>query len=433
VAPSGGDGGAPALPTADASSRNPQDAWEDWLSQNGVHNGINQSADGSDFRYYAFSQAVVAEGPPDQFVNRRNIAFQKAMMTVKGELAGFVATDIQGGQLLKAMTSNGAAPPALMEAAKSLSIMEKARTLTDKALDDQIKRYDPSFDGTGVSPEQRQKRLLKLEEGFQANLASQARLFVGGAMPAAVFEGMGPDGNYMVGVGAIWSPRLAQRAHAIIDPNTQVDRTPNTVSIRDQIKAKLAVDPQFLAAANGLAIWRNELGEPTVLAFVGIDAIASQMLVDASTRLQATGLIQKFVGEQVVTESALNQQLTERVFDDQKREAFDQSGLQSQINTTAPKMTISGLAPAYSWEGINPVSKSRMVVRVFAWTPSSRAAVTKLQEASDIQKRAVQSGGLNVAPATGRSLAAGQQSVGGAGGMQAAPLRNGQATNASEF
>jgi hypothetical protein len=310
------DAGALSLPTADAGSRNPQDAWEGWLTQNGVQNGVNKSADAADFRYFAFSASAVAEGPPDQFVNRRNIAFKKAMLMVKGDLAKFVATDIEGGQLLKVIESNGAAPPSLAQAAKPLSIMDKALTLTDKTLDDQIKRYDPTWDGSGVSPDQRRQRLVRLEESYKNTVATQARLFVSGAMPAAVFEGMGPDGRYMVGVGAVWSPRLAQRAYAILDPAAQVDRTPNTVSIRDQIRSKLDADPQFLAAANGLAIWRNELGEPTILAFIGIDASSSQMVIDGKTRTLATQMIQEFVGEQVVAGDNLNQELTERKFDD---------------------------------------------------------------------------------------------------------------------
>jgi hypothetical protein len=418
------DKSAPSLPAAETGTRQPQGAWDDWLSQNGVQSGLNKLSGGSDFQYYAYSQSAVAEGPPEQFVNRRNIAFQKAMLMVKGELAKFVATDIESGQLLKVVESNGAAPPPLLDAAKPLSVMDKAQKLTEKALDDQIKRYDPTWDGTGLPPEQRRQRLVQLEEAYQNRVATQARLFVSGAMPAAVFEGMGSDGRYTVGVGAVWSPRLAKRAYAILDPSTQSDRTPSTISVRDQIKSKLESNPQFLSAANGLAIWRNELGEPSILAFVGIDASSSQMVIDGKTRTLATQMIQQFVGEQVVAKDNLNQQLSERKLDDGKQEVFDQSGYQSQIEATAPKMSISGLAGAYQWDGVNPVSKGRMVVRVFAWTPSSRAAAGMLGAAGDTQRRAVEKGGAAVSPTSG------QPNV---GGMQAAPLRNGQSTNASEF
>ncbi len=417
-------------PAASVSRRTPRDAWEEWLQANRLSEGVSVGADRRDLRILMFSEAAVAEGPANRFLNRRGIAYNSAVLAAKAELSRTIATEIRSGQILSVVEQNREeAPPMLEQATRPVSTADRARRLADLTLDDQIRRFDPNWNGTGRSDDERRRRLVDLEQTYRNNLATRAELFTSGALSACVFEGTGPDGRYRVGVGVVWSLRTQRIAQAIIDPAVNLRGAPKS-PIRDQIEDVLRANPDYLATAYGLQLTRDETGDPVILAIVSVDPSSSGFRNESLSRDLATQMLQTFVAEQTTAVSAAELQLTEQRLTDGRTEAFDSSAYRSEIQSVAPRMTISGLSVVKGWDGMHPAVRTPVYARVFAWSPSHRAASTAVQEMSDTQRRAVQS--ATGAPAAARQNT-GASTGATAGGVQAVPTRRGQATNPSEF
>ena len=63
---------------------------------------------------------------------------------------------------------------------------------SDRVVFQEIKKYDPNWDGTGRSKEEREQKRIVLKESFYKNIAAQAQRFVSGALVAKIIEGTTP-------------------------------------------------------------------------------------------------------------------------------------------------------------------------------------------------------------------------------------------------
>jgi hypothetical protein len=420
-------------PAAGVTRQSPLDAWQEWLTQNRLSEGVQYIAEPRDVRILMFSEAAVAEGPANRFLNRRGIAYNTAVLQTKAELAKTVATEIQSGQFLSVIERNGEdAPPMLQQAAQPLSTADRVRVLADRALDDQIRRFEPSWSGTERTDDERRRRLVELEQSYRNSISTRAELFTSGALPVCVFEGTGSDGRYKVGVGMAWSMRTQRVAQAIIDPRIRVPGAPK-MPVRDQLEETIRERPDYLASAYGLQLTRDERGDPVVLAFAAVDPSSSGFRNESLTRDLAMQMIQTFVAEQAVAGAQADQRLAEQALVDGRTESFDSSSYRSEIQSSAPRMTISGLSTVRSWEGVHPSTRARVYMRVFAWSPIGQAAASAVRGMSDGQRRSVESAvgrGPGVDSTTAGAMRSQQPA---SGGVQAAPLRAGQSTNPSDF
>ena len=174
-------------------SRTPQASFDDWLDENEMTEGVNFKEDGSLFVIVYDEQVVNAKGDPQDVRNRwvqaRNVAYSRAVLNAKAQIADAVSAEVTSERAARVLDIGGdTLPPLLTGPAKQLSIMDKALTLAGKELDHQIRKFDPEWDGTGMSEAEKQKRLVQYRETYKESLGAVSRLFTTGALPIFTAE-----------------------------------------------------------------------------------------------------------------------------------------------------------------------------------------------------------------------------------------------------
>jgi hypothetical protein len=364
-------------------NQSPQGEFDSWIAENGMVPGVNHRNDGSMFVLVYAEQTVNAKGDPQNVQNRwvqaRNVAYTTAVINAKAQIADLVAAEVVSERSSSVMDSGGdTTPPMLAESAQDLSIMAKALTLTGKALDHEIKKFDPKWDGTGIPDEEKRKRLVQTREIYKENLAAVSQLFTTGAMPVFNAEGPDVDGDYSVGVGMIWSTKTQLIASGIYDPTVNLPNDEPEPPIRAQLQMLLTENPNFLATSSGVRVWTNEKGEQTVIAIVGLDRSKSKQRNRRESGLRGRSYIAQFVAEGVESKDQASTEMVTDQLKDGTKETFDAGKFSSTVKARSKKLRLSGVTRVLRWSGKHPASKAKMLVDVWAWSPSGRQQAEQL-------------------------------------------------------
>lgn len=403
-----------ALPT------DPNLRWEAYLESSGLVEGVNTRGDKTFF--IARGEAQVGKPLNDKgFIKSRTVAFERALLSAKSDMAESVGSVLDSTRSLKLFEQGNELPPAMENVKEELSIMDKARTLTSLALDDRIKRFDPTWDGTGKSKEEKQQKLAVQTEKYHEELNQKARLFLQGASP--IFNAEGPsDMGYTVVVGIVWSPNMAKVAEAMYNPSVSLSPGPKKASIRQQIQNMMESNPDSLASTMGVRIWRDENGDRTVVSFAAVRGTGSPTIAKKKSALRARAQMAQFVSENMLSNGGLSGDETIISFDDDTSEAFDEENFNQTIIATAKTIKINGASTVYSWKGKHPNSKKKMFVNVLAWSPSSRKLAIDMEERAVTDKEKMDTMGKKKANVTqGKPASQGGVATGGLSGAQTSP------------
>ncbi len=363
---------------------NVEQCWADWLAAEGLTQGINRQADGS-FKLTAPGRGEVNAEKSDgsKWVAARDAAFTTAELDARNSLAAAIATEIQSSRSLDAFLAGGdAAPSVIQEAAAQLSIADKALALTGAALDNEIRKYKPEWDGTGRTEEQKRKEILKVETRVRERIASQARVFASGAFTAVQCEGPNSDGKYSVLAGMIWSPKLARISEAIVNPAFSPPPASPDAPLPQQFAERDRSNPDWMAVTAGARVWKNERGERVVIGFGTVPA-SSQASIDATrARTRAIAAIQRFAGEKVEGADRDNVDFVYRETDVGAK-SFNANDYQLKIEAVAREMTLQGASEVKSWRGKHPWSGTPMMTVAVAWSPSNAESMRAASKALD--------------------------------------------------
>ena len=154
------------------------------------------------------------------FMDSRNRSYIAAVLEAKSIMAEYLSLEMSSNSSFIIESFGNEAAPPLTEAVKPLSIMDKASKLTGLALDNEIKKFDPEWDGTNKSDADRNVRLAEARELIELDFSSKARAFLQGTTPIFNAEGPDDEGNYTVVVGLVWSPRSTLVAESVYNPTS---------------------------------------------------------------------------------------------------------------------------------------------------------------------------------------------------------------------
>ncbi|MDB4409592.1 hypothetical protein N9235_02115 [Gammaproteobacteria bacterium] len=402
-----------ALPT------DPNLRWAAYLKENGLVDGLN-SRNGRKF-FIAMGEARVGKAlKSDDFIKSRTVAYNKAILTAKSDLAETVGAELGSDRSFQMFEEGGEFPPAMEKVKEELSIMDKARTLSSLALDDQIKKYDPSWDGTGKTKEEKQQKLAIQTEKYQENLKQNARLFLQGTSP--IFNAEGPsDDGYSVVVGIVWSPNMAKVAEAMYNPSASLPPGMKKPTINKQIEDMLASNPDTLASTMGVRVWRNEKGELTVVSFAAESVKKSPTIAKKKSAMSARAQMAQFISESVVSNSSLSGNETIMAFDDESTETYDEEKFEQTISAKAKDIKLSGASSVYTWKGKHPNSGQKMFVNVLAWSPSSQQWAVDIENQANGQQERMATGGAGKFASKTHSTSSHGSATGGLSGAQSSP------------
>lgn len=366
--------------------------WRAWLRDEGKRDGENRLPDGTS-SFISHASVRISAKPGDRnWVAAKTAAFESAELLAREALASTVGARLKSDRsFLQGQQGGQNPPPAFVQATRELSNAERLRTLTGRALDEAIRQFDPTWDGTGQTEEQRQARAVRAYMDFRARIASRSAVYVAGAVVPVQFEGNDPDGKLTVLVAMAWSERLARISEGLWAPIVPEREAPDR-SIAARVEEEERRDPAWLASANGVRLWRDERGETVLVAFgaVGTSSVPSADVSRA--KLYALAAMQRFVGEQIAAGQDETSSLSFRETADGRQATFDNATYQQVVRARAAEVTISGAEQVADWRGRHPQGEVPMQVVAMAWSPSRNAGAqalgARLSEAEEKARRA---------------------------------------------
>ncbi|GJE78259.1 hypothetical protein [Methylorubrum suomiense] len=416
-----------AHPSASAQPPSVEQCWADWKTKEKLEDGKNERKNGY-FVYVAHSQASLREPVGSRnWLAARDVAFTYAELSARKSLAEAMRTTIRSNRSLTAKLLGGDdAPPSLRPVIDQLSIVDKSLVLTDKALDAEIKKFDPKWSGGTEA----QKREAVTTEQLRVNqsIERSAEMFASGAFTVIQCEGPSQqdEGRYNVLTGLIWTPKLASVAETIWNPTLTIQRETPQAPIRQQFEAIKAENADWLAYTMGARVFTDENGERVVVGF-GVAPQSSLMPADRSrANLAAVAAIQRFVSERVLANEKRKDDYERRGKSDGSSQGYNLDSFDQEVRAQSGDLQLRGATEILSWRGEHPWSKAKMQVVAVAWSQRWGADADAVGRAMGAaEQRMTQQGALPKSPG-----AAGE-SAGGA--PAAAPVKAGAGVSTSDF
>ena len=419
---------------ADAKSVDLQRDWRSFLAESGLKEGQNEPRSPQQQPFQIFSGMVDVKSPPnspDWLIERAN-AHQQAILQAKGKYADFIAAEVKAGRSSNLFKADGQGVPSMgQNVAQKLSAMDKMRVLADKTLDEQIKQFDPGWDGSGKSEAQRQERVVTMRRQYEEQIQASAQAFTVGAAPIYTAEGPTRNG-YAVLVGIVISENMRKIARAIVDPSLKLAADDPDLPIAAQLAQRAKTDPLFLTSTEGVRVMTDEKGQKTLVCFAGVPESGDSMITQKEAQLSCQGRIAQFVAEQVVTDSRRSGgQAVDALAPVQpgakpdSAVSFNQK-MNASITAETGKVSMAGLTQIETFDLQHPYSNQDLMVAVYAWSQDSQASALKLRQENNQIRREMETAGQRP------NLAA--PGVGGASNAPAAPpVNRGLTTNPSKF
>ena len=367
-----------------ASPTDPYLKWQKYLLEKGIQEGTNERSDGRFFLIAYGSKKVGKPLDDSRFMTSRYMAYTAAVLEAKSIMAEYLSLELDSNSSYMLESFGNEAAPPLVEAMEPLSIMDKASKLTGLTLDNEIKRFDPDWDGTNKTGDDRNVRLAEQRELVELNFSSKARAFLQGTTPIFNAEGPDDEGHYHVVAGLVWSPRSTLVAESVYNPTMAPPVGPKkSLSILQRLNA---LSDEELAGSLGLRIWWDQKGQPVILSFGQAKGTGSSALARKSSGAIAQNQVTKFVSEQIASKNSYAASEDTRYYEDDSYEAFDDTKFQALIESTSKTVHLSGLSTVLYKKIYHPITKKKIVVNVMSWNPESNKLARELVQISNDQE-----------------------------------------------
>ena len=300
-----------------------EQCWAKWLQDEDLKEGKNEK----NGHLILVSQFKDTVDPPEpsKWLSTRKAVFQTAEIRARAAMADTMSVLIKSDRSLVARAMGGDnAPPGMQSAAKALSLADKVNVLTDKALDNEIEKYDSNWN-KDATPEQKKDAAVVVSSNIQGHMAASSALFAAGAFTAVECEGPSKeaDGKYAVLVGMLWSPKLEQVAEAIWNTSYKLPAEAPGGTISEQFDSFASSNPDWMAYTMGARVLTNEKGERVVVGFGVVPQTSMMSLDKRRAGLDALVALQRFVGEKIASDRQGAESFESRELADSTIQAFD--------------------------------------------------------------------------------------------------------------
>ena len=368
---------------------NPNIMWDRFLSSHGLNEGWNKLPSGN--VYIAKGEATVGKSTRSKhFISSRNIAFEKALVFAQEAMS----SELSSTSSLKTMYSIedmfSELPPALDNARNEISIFDKINKLTNEALDEQIKKYDPSWSSEGKTKSQINAKIVETREQFQKVMADKTSLWLQGSSTIYNTEGPDSEGMYTVVVGLAWSPSYSKVVTNLIDKNQPAPKGKPNKPILDQINAKLVKDSDWLTKQMGLRVMRDENGNRALVGFYNVSKQGAKRVYQKKAKKSANAQMTSFVSSKLAASDLLRQAETQDFNTDGTLTAYNEETYKEKINVVSKEVNFNGRTLIKQWEGRHPTINSQKIFGVVTlWSPATRdqalETIKLIKETRDIQ------------------------------------------------
>ena len=337
--------------------------------------GLNTKADGSKFFISIGRSAIKAPPTHKNYINSRVLAFNKAMLDAKSQMAEYLGAEILA-ECERAIAEGAAARPAPQSEAdqvgaklKQLLIAKLNAKLKEEGIDPIA---DPAKAKAALGEIVNQDEMKKF-----TSVAARAEMI--GIQACCTFEGTPAGESGHIGVIAIWSPKLQAMAASILT-GAPVPR----VGAKKPIAQQISTDPATLISTFGVQQKIDESGDLVLVSFgqagAASESDTSAEIARDKARVNAMSSLREFAGEQVaVATDVLNAESTTE-FENSGENYVDESSYQKKIRATADRMNISGIAPLKTYRFKHPVCGRTVYGCVVTWCPKQAGQARMLRE-----------------------------------------------------
>ena len=367
-----------------ATPTDPNLLWQQYLSNENIKEGANVR--GERIFLIAYAEAIVGDDKNDSnFMVSRNVAFDSALAAAKKQMAAYLSSEIKSKNILILSEFSNEVPNRLKEeVGVPLSIMDKAATLTGLSLDDKIKKFDPNWDGTKKTDDERIVKMAQQGERFTKYLTSRSIVFLQGTTPIFNAEGTNDQGKYVVAVGIVWSGKSARVAESVYNKTVAPPQgNKNALTIQDRLDN---LSDKELAATLGVRVWWDEEGLPVVVSFAQAKGTGSTTIAKKKTAARARTQIAQFVAEQIESEASEKGGEEFHYYDDGSHQAFDQGAFEMSIQSRANLVQLSGLGTVLYKKIMHPITNKKIAVNVVSWSPEANMVARGLSKMSSEQE-----------------------------------------------
>lgn len=336
--------------------------------------GLNTKADGSKFFISVGRAAIKAPRNHKNYINSRVLAFNKAMLDAKAQMAEYLGAEILT-ETSRAIAEGAAARPApltetdqVADKLKQLMIAKLNKKLADEGIDPVT---DPAKAKSALGEIVNSDEMKKF-----ASVAARAEMI--GIQACCSFEGTPAGKSGQIGVIAIWSPKLQAMAASILT-GAPVPQVGAKVPVAQQISS----DPATLISTFGVQQKIDESGDLVLVSFgqagAASESDTSAEIARDKARIAAMAALREFAGEQVaVATDVLNAESTTE-FENAGEEYVDESSYQKKIRAAAARMNISGIAPLKTYKFPHPINGKTVYGCIVTWCPKQAGQARMLK------------------------------------------------------
>jgi hypothetical protein len=370
-----------------------------------------------------FATATISAPPSDpNFVNARVNAFNKALLTAKGQCVetqklivateAIMDTGLPPAEKARAdaeqLRREGMAQEGAVKVAQALNSDIKSRANVPQTIQTAA-LYGEKLLGDKMSEELRKKGLdpskpvdqqaakaIAETTSFKNAVSTVAAGRCTGMKVMASFEQNPSSGQGQVGIVTVWTEKLHAVADAIV--TNQWDLIPKGEPGKT-IDQHIPDDKRTLLSMYGAQLVRDEKGEYVLLAYAQAQPrTKNQQSIDSAYEVAKTrgyGLIRSFMGEAVESNRQMMDAEVSTVFTDESTRYQDDSAFNKSVKAIGDALPISGLTVASEWETLHPSNNGPVVGVVVQWKVASAqiaAFLAKLNRSSGAKAAAVSSG-----------------------------------------
>lgn len=349
------------------------DVMDAYLTSKKWDGGENRKADGSIFFIATGVGVIQAPRTNNNYPASRVAAFEKAMLAAKQQMAEYVGQEIATSVGKFYEEGDFTLPPKIdgLQDDES-SILAKIKMLVHAKLDKELRAegIDPDKAAKAALAEALKKQINS--EEFKKTVNSAAQSFICGLQASKTFEISPANNKGEIGVVAIWSPKLQKMAEAMAFGGTVPNGMP-----KQKIAEQIPTDPEVLLTTFGVQQLLDENGKLTLVSYGQAGALSdsptSANAARSKAKLDATGRIRQFAGENVVVMSDMVNAESTKEFEAAAEEYSNESRFQEKITAVADSMKISGIATLKNWQAKHPLTGKTIYGTICTWSPSAAA------------------------------------------------------------
>ncbi len=235
---------------------------------NGIGSKFRQRADRGELYYTTAIATVMAKPENREWGNFRVMAYKEALMKAQAKYVESLGVSIRSESVQKLFDDKTQMPnftaEELRSSSKMMEVLNKAVAYAGGVLDQKLEELgiDPS-EFNAAPPE---KRAVMFERSVSERTISKARQSITGVIPVKTFEAYDSQGNHVVAVAIVASPRFRQFVEDVINSKGDIAPKPKRASV-ESIVSQLRTDKRALLDEFGIRRLYDEKGYPVLVSF----------------------------------------------------------------------------------------------------------------------------------------------------------------------